>query len=58
MVYVGLIFLLSSFPHFPEEFLPFVGYAAAVLTYCITMKRNSSLSNLDKFLERIFIHEA
>ena len=34
------------------------GIAAAVFTYRITMKRNSSLNNLDKFLERKFIHEA
>ena len=129
MVYAGLIFLLSSFPHFPEEIPPFVGYdklahfieyyffgvlvcrwllnhksnfvrrhalfmtllvgmcysagdewhqsfipgrvasiwdalfdtvgtAAAILTYRITMKGNSSLNNFDKFLERKFIREA
>ena len=129
MVYAGLIFLLSSFPHFPEEVPPFIGYdklahfieyyffgilicrwllnkknhfvrryalfmtmligmcygvsdewhqsfipgrvasiwdvlfdavgiAAAVLTYRITMKRDSSLIKLDKILERKFIHEA
>ena len=26
MVYAGLIFLLSSLPHFPEEVSPFIGY--------------------------------
>ena len=129
MVYAGLIFLLSSLPHFPEEVPSFIGYdklahfieyyffgvlicrwllnkkslfvaghalfitlligvcysvsdewhqsfipgrvasiwdvlfdamgiTAAVLTYRITMKKNSSLNNLDKFLERKFIREA
>jgi VanZ family protein len=129
MVYAGLIFLLSSFPHFPEDVSPFFGYdklahfieyyffgiligrwllnkkshflrrhaffitlligmcygisdewhqsfvpgrvasiwdalfdavgiAAAVLTYRITMKKNSSFNNLDKYLERKFIHDA
>jgi VanZ family protein len=128
VVYAGLIFLLSSFPHFPEEIPPFIGYdklahlieyyffgvlvcrwllkkknhfvmghaffitlligtcygvsdewhqsfipgrvasiwdtlfdaigvVAAVLTYRMTMNRNSSLNNLDKFLERKFIRE-
>jgi VanZ family protein len=128
IVYAGLIFLLSSFPHFPEEAPPFTGYdklahlieyyffgvlicrwlvkkkhrfetghaffitlvigtgygisdewhqsfipgrvasiwdalfdaigvVAAVLTYRMTMKGNSSLNNLDRFLERKFIRE-
>jgi VanZ family protein len=128
MVYAGLIFLLSSFAHFPEEVPPFAGYdklahfieyyffgilicrwllnkknlfvrrhalfitllvgmcygisdewhqsfvpgrvasiwealfdavgiLAAALTYHITMERNSSLKNLDRYLERTFIHE-
>ncbi len=129
MVYAGLIFLLSSLPHLPEEVSPFEGYdklahfieyyffgilicrwllnkknhfvrryalfmtiligtcygisdewhqsfipgrvasiwdvlfdvvgiTAAVFTYHITMKRDSSLNKLDKILERKFIHEA
>jgi VanZ family protein len=129
VVYAGLIFLLSSFPHFPEQVPPFIGYdklahfveyyffgilicrwllnkknhvvrrralfvtllfgmcygvtdewhqsfipgrtasiwdvlfdavgiAAAVLTYRFTMNKNSSLNNIDKFLERKFIHES
>jgi VanZ family protein len=35
-----------------------IGIAGAVLTYRITMKGNSLLNNLDKFLERKFIDEA
>ena len=35
-----------------------VGIAAAVFTYHITMKTDSSLAKLDKILERKFIHEA
>jgi VanZ family protein len=34
------------------------GIAAAVLTYRITLKRRSSLNDLDRFLERKFIHES
>jgi len=35
-----------------------VGVAAAVFTYRVTPKTDSSLVNLDKILERKFIHEA
>ena len=35
-----------------------VGIAAAALTYCTTMKRDSSLIKIDKILERKFFHEA
>jgi VanZ family protein len=129
MVYAGLIFLLSSFPHFPEAVPSFIGYdklahfieyyffgilicrwllnkknhflgrhalfvtllfgmcygvsdewhqsfipgrvasvwdalfdavgiVASVLTYRFTMKRNSTLNNIDRFLERKFIRES
>ena len=33
IAYAGLIFMLSSFPHFPEELPPFIGYDK--LAHCI-----------------------